>query len=276
MSSTPDWNSLARANAAQKWRKQSAVMGSAMTEAIVEAADVHPGMSVLDIACGTGEPAISIASLLAGTGSVTGIDLSPGPLKIAEHRAAGRVLTNISFRQSDAHHLPFSDHVFDRITSRLGIMFFSDPPRVFREMHRVLKPGGSVALVAWGPFETQPYFQSTIGTIVREVEGATVPASGASMFRFGARGSIARELQAAGFRDCTDELKSVPWVWPGPPEEVWEYFQESTVPFRPLIDGIPPALRGRVQAAVLEEVAGHYDGNQVSFTATMNLARAVA
>src|SRR5581483_10580261 len=272
MSTSPNWNSFARANAAQKWRKQSAVMGSAMTDAIVQAADVRAEMAVLDLACGTGEPAISIAAQLASTGCVTGIDISPEPLKIAQQRAASRKLSNVRFREADAHQLPFVDHAFDRITSRLGVMFFVDPPCVYREMHRVIKPGGTVALVAWGPFEDQPYFQSTIGTIVDEVPGAQLPASGASMFRYGQPGSIARELEVAGFRNCTDRLQTVPWVWPGPPEQVWEYFQEATVPFRPLIDAIPSSLRERVQGRVLEKIASYYDGAQVNFTATINLA----
>jgi len=63
---TTDWNSFGRANASQKWRRQSAVMGNDMTRAIVAAASVRPGMRVLDIACGTGEPAISLATELAG------------------------------------------------------------------------------------------------------------------------------------------------------------------------------------------------------------------
>ena len=197
MSASPNWNSFARANAAQKWRKQSATMGSALTEAIVQAADLHPGMAVLDVACGTGEPAISIGSSLAGTGSIIGIDISSEPLKIAEQRATTRGLKNVSFQQADAHQLPFADATFDRITSRLGIMFFADTPRVFREMHRVIKPGGSVALVAWGPFENQPYFHSAIATIVREVPGAVVPETGASMFRYAEPGSVARELEVS-------------------------------------------------------------------------------
>src|SRR6478672_4927167 len=137
-----DWNSFGRANASQKWRRQSAAMGNDMTRAIVEAAQVRPGMRVLDIACGTGEPAISIAQLLAGSGDVVGIDISPSPLKIAAERATQRGLSNVTFQQADAHQLPFADNTVDRITSRLGVMFFSDLPRALSEMRRVLKPSG--------------------------------------------------------------------------------------------------------------------------------------
>ncbi|HEY2170727.1 MAG TPA: methyltransferase domain-containing protein, partial [Candidatus Angelobacter sp.] len=177
---TADWNSFGRANASQKWRRQSAAMGSDMTRAIVAAAQVQPGMRVLDIACGTGEPAISIAELLARSGVVVGVDISPAPLKIAEERATQRGLTNASFRQADAHHLPFTDNSFDCITSRLGVMFFSDLPRALSEMHRVLKPKGRTILLVWGPMD-QPYFHSTIGTVLRMLPEAVMPESGRKM-----------------------------------------------------------------------------------------------
>jgi SAM-dependent methyltransferase len=174
---TADWNSFGRANASQKWRRQSAVMGNDMTQAIVAAARVKPGMRVLDIACGTGEPAISLAALLAGEGEVVGVDISPAPLKIAEERAAQRGLSNATFQQAYAHALPFPDNSFDCITSRLGIMFFSDLPRALNEMRRVLKPEGRAILLVWGPMD-QPYFLTTIGTILRMLPGAIVPESG--------------------------------------------------------------------------------------------------
>jgi len=136
-----DWNSFSRANASQKWRKQSAAMGSGMTEAIVAAAQVTRAMHVLDIACGTGEPSITIARQMNETGEVLGIDISSGPLAVATERARQHGLSNVRFQEADVHHLPFPDHSFDRITSRLGVMFFADLPQALAEMHRVLKPG---------------------------------------------------------------------------------------------------------------------------------------
>jgi ubiquinone/menaquinone biosynthesis C-methylase UbiE len=271
---TTDWNSFGRANASQKWRRQSAAMGNDMTRAIVAAAQVQPCMRVLDIACGTGEPAISLATDLAGSGEVVGIDISPAPLKIAAERATQRGLSNVTFQQADAHHLPFADNAFDRITSRLGIMFFSDLPRALSEMRRVLKPEARVILLVWGPMD-QPYFHTTIGTVLRMLPNAVMPASGRKMFALAEEDKLTQALRQVGFSQAKEELVTVPWTWLGTPEEVWEYFQEVTVPFASLLQSIPAERRAEINAAVLKAIGQYYDGTSIKFTATVNIAVAV-
>ncbi len=248
-------------------------MGRAVTDAIVEETQVAPGMQVLDVACGTGEPAISLAALMNGKGSVTGVDISPAPLKLAEQRAAERALTNVSFQQADAQQLPFPDQSFDRITCRMGVMFFADVALALREMWRVLKPGGRVVLLAWGPME-QPYFETTVGTILRLLPELRLPASATAIFKFGQQDVLAEALRNAGFSHAEDHLRTVPWHWPGTPEEVWAYFQELTIPFKPLMEAIPPARRAEVDAAVLREIGRFYDGTAVKFHAIILLASA--
>ena len=88
------------------------------------------------------------------------------PLEVARARARQRGLDNVEYLQGDVHALPFADGSFDRVTSRLGVMFFADLAKALGELHRVLKPGGKIALLAWGAIE-QPYFESTIGTVRR-------------------------------------------------------------------------------------------------------------
>ncbi len=134
----------------RKWNAQFAVMTRAATEAMVQVAQVKSGMHVLDLASGTGEPALTLAEAVSPNGHVMATDLVPEMLAIAEEIARERRLRNISFKQADAEALPFADKTFDAVTCRLGVMFFPDAAKALGEVHRVLKPGGRAAFVVWG------------------------------------------------------------------------------------------------------------------------------
>src|SRR5271169_3009120 len=116
----PGWGSSYRLIAADKWKAKSAAMGKAVTEALVEFAQPRPGMRVLDLASGTGEPAISLAIRVGAEGQVTALDLSADLLEIAKGRARERGLENFVIQQADAHALPFADNSFDLATCRFG------------------------------------------------------------------------------------------------------------------------------------------------------------
>jgi len=137
----PSWGSQFRLIASEKWKAKSAAMGQPVTDALVEYAKPAPGMQVLDLASGTGEPAISLAARVGPQGHVTALDLSADLLEIAEKRARARGLDNFTARQADAHSLPFPENSFDLATSRFGVMFFRDPEGALRELRRVLRPG---------------------------------------------------------------------------------------------------------------------------------------
>lgn len=269
----PGWNSFARTNASDRFRKQSAIMGTPLTEMIVREARVEPNMRVLDIASGTGEPAISIATLLNGTGEVVATDISNEPLKIAEGRAQQRGLKNIRFQFADVHQLPFEDEQFDRVTSRLGLMFFADLGKALSEIRRVLKPGGRFTAVAWGPME-QPYFDATIGTVLKLCPELQLPQSGKNMFKFGDEGTLTRALKEVGFSEAHDEIRTVDWNWQGTPEEVWDYFQAVTVPFAPLLKAVSSNKQEIVSNAVLREIAKYVEGSQIAFRGQFILATA--
>jgi len=275
MSSKPeskqDWGTQYRLIASEKWKAKSAAMGQPVTDALVEYAQPAPGMRVLDLASGTGEPAISLASRVGANGHVTAFDLSAGLLEIAAQRAQARGLENFTTQQGDAHSLPFPDNSFDLATSRFGVMFFHDPNLAMSELRRVLRPGARACFLAWGPFD-QPFWQSMMGVVHRHVGGPLLQPDGPDPFRFAEPGSLSAVLSGAGFNAIEEETKTLPWTWPGPVEEVWEQAQAVAVPFRPMLERVPADRWPQIHADVHAAVRKYSDGEKVAFGATVVLA----
>lgn len=191
----PDWGHEYGLVASEKWKAKSAAMGTPATEALVEYASPVAGMRVLDLASGTGEPAITLATRVGPQGSVTALDLSQDLLEIAEKRARSRGLKNFRTQKADAHSLPFPDDSFDVGTSRFGVMFFRDPSKALGELRRVLRPGARACFLAWGGFD-QPYWKSMMGVVHRNVGGPLLPPDGARSISFCRAGQFIRGAAA--------------------------------------------------------------------------------
>jgi len=257
--------------AAEKWKAKSAALGNAVTEAIVEYSRPLPDMRVLDVASGTGEPAISLAQRVGPQGSVTAVDQSSDLLDIAAGRARNKKLLNLTTQQADAHHLPFADQSFDLATCRFGVMFFSDAQRALTELHRVLKPGTRACFAAWGPME-QPYWQTTMKIVHRYVGGTMLQPGGPDPFRFSTAGSLSEVLSASGFHEVEESTQNLPWTWPGDAEEVFDYACAVTAPFRPMLERVPaeqwPLIRAEAKAAIER----YRVGDKIRFGADVVLA----
>ena len=267
----PGWGSQYRLVASEKWKAKSAAMGQPVTDALVDYAQPSPGMQIVDLASGTGEPAISLAARVGPDGQVTALDMSSELLEIAGNRARSRGLTNFTTRQADAHSLPFPDNSFDLATSRFGVMFFRDPELALRELRRVLRPGARACFLAWGPFD-QPYWQSMMGIVHRQVGGSLLEPDGPDPFRFAVPGSLSAILRSAGFIDVEEQTKTLPWAWPGPPEEVWEQNRSVAVPFRPMLDRVPAGQWPQIHVEVHQAVSKYWDGDKIAFGARVVLA----
>lgn len=265
------WGSQFKLTASEKWKAKSAAMGRPVTDALVEYARPAKGMQVLDLASGTGEPAISLAARVAPEGHVTALDQNADLLKIAFERAKARDLRNFKTAHADAHSLPFADNSFDLATSRFGVMFFGDPVLAMSELRRVLRPGARACFLAWGSFD-QPYWQSMMGVVHRHVGGSLLEPGGPNPFRFAEAGSLSAVLRDAGFDGVEEETKRLPWNWPGPAEEVWEQNRAVAVPFRAMLDRVPTEEWPQIHAQVHAAVQQYSDGEKIAFGATVVFA----
>jgi SAM-dependent methyltransferase len=118
-----------------------------VSELLCEAADLRAGSKVLDVATGSGNTALGAARRRC---EVTGVDYVPSLLERARERAAVERL-DIRFDEGDAEHLPYPDAAFDTVMSTFGVMFAPDQERAARELLRVCRPGGRIALTNWTP-----------------------------------------------------------------------------------------------------------------------------
>ncbi len=260
-----EWTGAKTVAAWRKWHAHIAAFSRGATEAILEAAQLRPGLRVLDLASGVGDPALSIAAEVAPAGRVTATDLGPGMMSLAEELARKKGITNIEFREANAASLPFADESYDVLTCRFGIMFFPDLRKALRECFRVLKPGGRAAFVAWGKKE-QPFFTTTAGILLKHVPVPPPPPDpdGPSMFMFGERDRLRRALEAAGFTNVHEEARIVNGHWAGPPEEYWEQFGEVAAPFRPLLAQLSPQEKAAAIAEILTALKKFWNGREVN------------
>lgn len=251
------------------WHTKITAQQVNMREALVQHARLEPGMRVLELACGTGDPALEIAFRVGPEGRVTATDLSAQMVDVCRKNASAAGLANMDFAIADAEELQFRSASFDRVTSRLGVMYFVDVQRALAEVKRVLVPGGLVALQVWGPPEESPYFAHAVGPFMQRLSPPPPPPDAPSPLRFAPPGKLVDALTAAGFRETREERRSMVLPWPGPPDELWKHIYDIAIPLRPLFDGLSGDER---TAALAESVAGYakyYDGRTVNVPASI-------
>jgi ubiquinone/menaquinone biosynthesis C-methylase UbiE len=130
----------------QFWAKQLEPAQSLM----LEMAELKPGESTVDIACGTGLVSFRALNKVGTKGSVLGTDISDKMVEISSRVAAENNFNNISFERMDAENLKIDDNKFDVSMSALGMMYYPDPVKASIEMKRVIKQGGRAVASVWG------------------------------------------------------------------------------------------------------------------------------
>lgn len=155
---------------------------------------------VLDVAAGTGEPGLTIASML-NEGKVIITDLAEDMLEIARENAVRREIDKIETFVCDVCELPFTDNSFDAISCRFGFMFFPDMLLAAKEMVRVLKPGGKIAVSVWNVPEKNFWITATMGAISKNIELPSPLPGEPGMFRCAQDGFISGLFQQAGLKN---------------------------------------------------------------------------
>ena len=210
-----------------------------MHVALAEAVHPQPGERVLDVGSGAG----NLAELLAAAGAdVTGIDLSPRLVGVAQERAAAGAY-EIDYRVGDAENLDVDDASFDKVVSSVGMIFAPDHDAVAHEFARVTRPGGRLVFSAWTP-------EGTIGEMFRTLapfQPPLPPGAGVPLM-WGEEGYVrgklgeAFDLSIERRISCQEEES---------PEYAWEVFSTRFGPTKMLLDNLDAERREEFKDAML-------------------------
>ena len=256
---------------ASYWQKHSdaiRTMFQPITQALIDDAGIVAGQSILDVAGGSGEPSLTISKRVGPTGSVICTDVVAEMVNLAQSEARQKGLTNIEFRQCAADALPFENDSFDVVVCRLGAMFFPEPLAAMREMLRVAKPPGVIALAVWGKSELNPFFSLSTDALERQL-GASAPADrdAPGAFRFAESGTLARILQQAGASEVREHPFEFQLVAPFTPKQFWEMRAETSGTLRAKLASLSQPQRDLVAQEVEKAAREFFSNNQMSLPA---------
>ena len=238
-----------------------------ITRALIEVAGIESQHSVLDIATGPGEPALSIAALAGPDGKVVGIDPIPEMVAAARRAAEHLGLKNVEFELAFADHLPFRDATFDAVISRFGVMFFPYPFNGIREMLRVLKPGRKLALAVWHYAERNPFHYTLSRVIDRYVDSPPLAPDALDAFRFARPGKLKDVLGEAGAMNPFERLLQFEIQAPVSAEDFWTLRQEMSDKLRERMAMLSKPQASEVKSEMLEALSEYSTGEGMSFPA---------
>lgn len=261
-----EWKGAEPAAAWQKHYSDMRKQFAELTRKLMETANPQPGMSVLDLASGTGEPALPIASRVAPDGKVVATDLSEEMLKMLKQNADEQGISNIETHVADAESLPFEDGTFDLVTSRFGIMFFAEAERALSEIRRVLKPNGRAIFMVWGKPEPGSYFGTVALPFIMRLAEKPDP-DGPGPMRFAEPDKLAALLRNIGYSDVQEIRDSMSAPYPGTPEQLLISTFEIAAPFRTIAASLSEEDRSAAEKEALDNLNSHYDGEKVNINA---------
>lgn len=232
----------------KKWDPVTMEFLQPMKEAIINYLQPKDGQKILDIAAGTGEPALSIATSI-NNGVVTITDISEEMLEIAREKAIAKELTNIETVICDASDLPFENGSFDAVSCRFGFMFFPDIQLAANEIYRVLKPGGRFATTVWNFPEKNFWVTAIMGTIMRLMEIPPPPPEVPGMFRCCKPGRMRDILEKAGFNDI-EEKEVLSTLKTESVDEYWEMMTEIGASVVAALSQADEGMRSKIKEEV--------------------------
>lgn len=238
----------------EKWHDWQAQVMRPVTDWFVAATCAAPEQTILDVACGSGLPALALAERVGPAGKVVAVDVSPKMLAATRRKAAAAGLGNVQTRETAADAIGGPDAAFDAVTCKDGLMFCPDIVAAVREMRRVLAPGGRYAFSVWAEPEANPCFTTLFGAVGEVMQLPAPPPDAPGPFRLAASGELERVVRAGGFGDVALERVAVSWTFASVAQH-WEIFSETAGPLERAAATLAPTELARLKQRIADAIA---------------------
>jgi enediyne biosynthesis protein CalE5 len=250
------WN-----NAAPGWKQMWTMLeraGQHVSDRLVELAGVQPGSRVLDIASGSGEPAMTAARKVGPSGMVVATDQSPAMLELARERAAALGLHNIEFVVTGAEQLDVGERRFNAVLCRWGLMFVGDLDAAIRRIGQLLAADARFATAVWGPPDKVPMISLGDDEVRRLAKLPPPPPGAPGPLKLSDPKPLERALAAAGFKDVRIEALNVHFEFESP-EAFAEQRRTVSTPFRAMLEKHTPELQRQILDALAQAARRYAD-----------------
>lgn len=217
-------------------------------ELLLERVPPRSGQRVLDVACGTGIVARLAVPRVGPAGKVAGLDLNTGMIDMARANTPAGAAP-VEWKQGDAQVLPFEDGSFDRVYCQQGLQFLPDKPRALREMHRVLAPGGTVALSVWRPANPGSPYNAALAEGLEKHADATAAKFSLVPFTLGDPSVLGKLASDAGFE--TIEIETATFTRYVEPTQEWLLQDTAGLPYSKAV----ASMDSVTLAAMIREIA---------------------
>jgi SAM-dependent methyltransferase len=235
--------------------------------ALLDAARVTEGDRVLDVATGPGWMA---AAAMARGARVTGLDVSEAMAAEATSRHPG-----LEVEVSPAETMPFGDGSFDAVISAFGMPHFADHAAVFAEAHRVLAPGGRIAVASWNPPASNPFFAVALGSIAQAGSLDVDLPAGVDMFAWADDEPCHELFDGAGFGPFTRDQVELTFVTDDGPGMMKQLLENASVRSRALYRAQTDEAKAAISAKISELLEPMHDGGRWTIPTTAFVLSAV-
>jgi ubiquinone/menaquinone biosynthesis C-methylase UbiE len=237
----------------EKWDAFHELHTSAVNEWLCTSAALAPGKTLLDLASGSGQPALLAARMVFPGGRVIATDIAPQMVEVVKRRAAAEGIPNLETRVMDIERMDLGDESVDAVTCRWGYMFCPDLDAAMAHSKRVLRPGGRLSLAVWSRPEDNPWLGLVVSALDRVApQSGLADPDALGPFRLSDPRRLTGVLRSVGLADYALEVVGFRFDFESP-EQWWEFVLDIAAPVRNRISLLDGPAQAEVRRLVVAE-----------------------